>query len=225
MRAICIFILLFSSIATAAKYNPKNYFAFKDSDKELLFFEPFNDNKWTLAAIPDAKGFSDTSCFVSATQNTHIDSGILYYTNLCSLNSGYKIKLPIDINRNYEIVLNAKVIADSAYKWASIGWSCNNSYYVGAHYSFAQNGYNTIHFHNRRDGNCKNRVMDMWVNAQRKTLNRYTIRYYNGRCYVFVNGVLEKHIKAESLDGEYISIVTQPGTTMAIDFISISYLP
>lgn len=226
MKVVLFALCCISCQVTNAQSNPKNYFDFKDS-KKLVFADDFDWMKpgWQLYA--DNEDETESECVINK-DSVNCRDGILHVYNHCNEDILLDRVVDMDWNSNYEIVVVAKLHVDegndSSISQGSLKWN-NEVINVKFDVLFFSGYFNEFHTHSGFDL-AKNNCIGLRKRLKfaRNTYNefvRYTIRKYDDKYYIFVNGLLRGTFPCANFDGTYLSIGARKHSRVEFDHISV----
>lgn len=234
MNYLLTLILCAVQFVSLAQYNPKNYHAF-DGKTQVIFHDDFDDDRNGWIALDSTDTTSTNKYDVNSNNNKYIDGNLQINTTGNYVNSfeAYEIESAVDYTRNYEITINARIIKKSTGKKKRVAGVL---YWAREKYTI--NGYN-LYFSNRKKisiFNSHTRFKDSVNRKSRKytwalscfnkdDYNLYTIRKYEGKIYLFVNGRYTCSIKAVETKGNVLGIGGTMNDVTLFDRITIAYLP
>lgn len=230
MKIALFALCLMGSLVTHAQSNPKDYFSFKDS-KKLIFADDFDSMKdgWELYA--DNEDETGNECVINK-DSVGYTNGIFHIYNHCREDIVMERVIDMDWKGNYEIIVVAKAYVDegndSTLGQGLIKW---NEEVINTKFSaFFFSGYfNEFHTHSGYDS-LKGRCIGLrkHIKFARNTYQefvRYTIRKYNDKYYIFVNGLLRGTYPCVNFNGNSLSIGARRYARIEFDHISVYSLP
>lgn len=228
MKIILFALCCTSCLVLNAQSNPKNYFDFKDT-KKLVFADDFDTDREEWHILENDRSDTIYKCDEKVDSIDKI-SGVLHCSNSCKRGDGRIAKIDIDYNKNFEIILVAKVVFnenDIQYSEGYLNWNINDS--SNQYNAFFFTGfYNSFHDHYGFDTTA-----DECIGARKhlkKSKNifnefaRYTIRKYDDKYFVFVNGVLKGTFPFIKFNGSNIALGARANSKVEFDHVSIYYL-
>lgn len=227
MKYLFILLVLLPFISNA-QYKPKEYLSF-DGKKELVFYDNFDDdrNGWLIVDEEDSK---DTSYV----REDSISSGLLHIKSTGLRKKQYLARetgTNIDFNRNFDLVLDAKISAVNRKTDAGIlYWArAKSDSITGYQLYFWDNGYFCALYTDinakgfvPRGGEKHRYAMSVY---NRHDFNRYTIRHYNHEYYFFINGVFKCTLPSLPVKGGIVGLGASTTGTAFFDHIGVFYLP
>ncbi len=173
---------------------------------------------------------TDNNCIVKV-DSIDKTAGVLHCSNNCERGKGRTAKIDVDYNRNFEIILVAKVvfnIDDFQYSEGYLNWNINDS--SGQYNAFFFTGfYNSFHNHLGLDTTADECIGTRKRLKKTKSLFnefvRYTIRKYDDKYYIFVNGVLKGTFPYINFNGTNIALGARARSVVEFDHVSVYYLP
>lgn len=232
MKYIILLFTCISQLGVSAQYTPKNYLEF-DGKKELVFEDNFDTDKPEWHMIPEEPNDTTDKCILN-TDSLDYKNGIVYVYNNCDKEVGNDAKIDIDYNRNFEIVLVAKLLYEEKkldnIQQGCLAWNINDK---SGQYNklFFTGFYNVFHNHLGLDtlsNKCIGTFKALKRNKYGKVYNeyvRYTIRKYDDKYYVFVNGILRGTFPFVKHDGTNIGYGARANSKAEFDFLGVYYLP
>ncbi|MCB0699767.1 MAG: hypothetical protein KDC11_07950 [Chitinophagaceae bacterium] len=220
MRYALLLITLTVFHVCTAQYNPKEYKAYPDDKKEIVFFDDFNDS---------TSVWGDTMTAIKETTWGDYDfiDGKFVYTNNNSGEKGFCKNVSIDYKRNFEITISINVTgkdrAAAIFSWGRVDELLTSNYFI-----MVKDGKIEIFNCNKHEANgqCPGKVKKAYSPTfSDSTYNTYTIRKFESEYYIFSNGVFLTKAPYYQLTGEYICIGAGVNTTIKVDYLKIYYLP
>lgn len=224
MIRILIFIVpLLMSTSNLLAQDPKLLYIFAESEKELVFQDNFDDdrNKW----IEDENDSPDES----DTIDVKIAGGVYYFHNNCKTRQEFCTDVSIDFRRNFEIEFKAKVNGERHDNlFGHVHWGRDSGFIFGE-----RSGY-MLDFNNYQKGTMsyamsenKGKVQTVYVpsNFAKGGYNKYIIRKYEDKYYLYINGYRVGRYKYMTISGGKLCLGAGAGAIVEVDYIALKYLP
>lgn len=232
MRSLLTLVWLSVLLSSAnAQHDPKNHNAFNGL-KEIAFHDDFDDdrNNWfVLNSSP-----TDTSDVEELNDDkTAIENGIFRIATTGMNNNhfdGYEITTDIDYNRNFDITIRAKVSKQNDDPGTGIlYWGREINTVNGYNLYIQQDGIFVLFYSNIKHKNFIEartfKKKEINCTYHKDDFNKYTIRKYLDRYYVFVNDVYQCRKKAVTINGTILGLGGAFNTDTQFDYITVTYLP
>lgn len=230
-----VFLLLLYIIPyTSMAQDPKYYYIFAESTKQVVFYDGFeNDkNKW-LSNEPSDCDTSGNDCTMRIGDTCYIDNGIFHFSmwpkEITNRLYVYEINTEIDFNRNFDIEFKARIDGDDDnFNAGTIYWgrSCNNI--NGQNIYFGTKNlrifYSDLQFADSVHPDV-DKLLPIPKPYQGNKYNTYTIRKFGKRYYVFINTQFIGRCPFIPLKGNVVGLGKTINYSGEFDYIKISYLP
>lgn len=229
MKHLLLILFLLLCTRADAQYKPKHFNAF-DGKKELVFEENFDD---------DRNGWLENDTYsvqmhTSIVNDNYIKHGLFHIYNTGMRPNtfiSYHAKTTIDYSRNFEIVLNARITGKDFGKdigilyWGKASKDLRTGYQV----YFANNGDFRAFYSNAQIEEYVHPDINKFKTAgdtfSTKDYNRYTIRHYKNRYYLFLNGSYRGSMQSVPLPGKLLGLGASANAMGLFDSVHVYYLP
>lgn len=221
MKHLLLLLSCFSAI-TALAQNPKDYFAFPQEQKELVFIDEFDSDDSSWGAEDGVPSEDKDSCIIK--------DGYFYH-NLVDTDNNRNLALPhntdIDFTRNFEIIVRIKVVQKEKKDYGIVFWGRDGLDLIGHFLFIDHTGAATIYYCNQKSKEQPCGYKQKWIYpyTKKNDFNIYTIRKYKDDYYIFVNGVYKKKSGYVPLTGKHIGLGSNENAEVFVDFLKIYYLP
>lgn len=222
MKNIILFLAYLISNTCCAQVDPKIYYIFSESSKQVVFHDEFDNNKngWMEENEPPC---TDSYAY-------KIENGILYFHDNREGFHELSVDLDIDYSRNFEITFKLKVNgAKKDELYAHVHWGRDSATLFGVEYGqmlYLHNysGYGQMGYAYTRDEHeAKNIYLP--TTFYRGGFNVYTVRKYNNWYYLFINAERIMRFKYLPLKVKKIALGGNTNAIVEYDYIKIAYLP
>lgn len=215
--------MLFLSTKNLLAQDPKLLYIFAESEKKLVFHDNFDDdkNKW----IEDESDSTD----LSDTIDVKITGGIYHFHNNSNIRQEFCIDISIDFSRNFEIEFKAKVNGERHDNlFGHVHWGRDSGFIFGE-----RSGY-MLDFNNYQKGTMshaisenKAKIQNVYVpsNFDKRGFNKYIIRKYEDKYYLFINEDRVGRYKYIPIVGGKLCLGASPGALVEFEYITLKYLP
>lgn len=194
---------------SAQQIQPDSYEGVPRSNKERIFLDNFDDNRyfWIKESSPATHRIAD---------------GFLYFSNEYDFPYVDGKPISFDGNKDFEIETRIKFISGDVEAFNGIMWGqlvFGEKYILG----FSSMGYYSII---KEDGFDESTILEPQQSEviNKTSDNNLVVRKYGDKYYFFINEVLIHSMDYNGLPGQYIGFKVAPNSMVRVNFLRLWYI-
>ncbi len=206
---VIIFILLATTGLFAQDYQPDLYEGIPHSNKQRVFLDNFDDNRyfWIKESSPATHRIAD---------------GFLYFSNEYDFPYIDGKAIAFDGSKNFELETRIKFVSGDVEAFNGIMWGqlvFGEKYIFG----FSSMGYYAVQ---SEDGFTESNIIEpQQTEIINKTAdNNLVVRKYGEKYYFFINQNLIHTMDYAGLPGQYIGFKVAPNSMIRVNFLRLWYI-
>lgn len=207
-----LLVLLFVAVSfsvSAQDFQVDVYDGIPRSDKQRLFLDNFDDNRyfWIKDASPSTHRISD---------------GFLYFSNEYDFIYTDGKPIAFDGSRNFEMETRIKFVSGDVEAYNGLMWGqlvFGEKYFfefssLGYYRIVKEDGFDEIILVDATQSSAINKTGD----------NDLVVRKFNDKYYFFINKVLVHSLDYNGMPGQYVGFKVAPNSMVRINFLRLWYL-